>query len=51
MTGPPRLVLAPPAGGALLFGGSVTHAAQPVTAGERCVFVGSFTPTLDEDVD
>ena len=51
VTGPPRLVLAPPAGGALLFGGSVTHAAQPVTAGERCVFVGSFTPTLDEDVD
>ena len=43
--GPPTFTLAPPAGTALLFGGQATHAAQPVTAGERCVFVGSFTPT------
>jgi hypothetical protein len=31
---PPALVLAPPAGTAILFGGSVTHAGQPTTAGE-----------------
>ena len=42
--GPPTLVLTPPAGSAILFGGTVTHAAQPVSSGERCVFVGSFTP-------
>ena len=42
--GPPTITLAPPAGAALLFGGQATHAAEPVTAGERCVFVGSFTP-------
>ena len=42
--GPPSFVLTPPAGSALVFGGQLTHAAQPVTAGERTVFVGSFTP-------
>lgn len=42
--GPPSFVLTPPAGSALLFGGQLTHAAQPVIAGERAVFVGSFTP-------
>ena len=44
VSGPPVVTLAPPAGAALLFGGQATHAAQPVTSGERCVFVGSFTP-------
>ena len=34
----------PPAGTALLFGGHVTHAGMPVTAGERAVFVASFSP-------
>ena len=33
--GPPSFVLTPPAGSALVFGGELTHAAQPVTAGER----------------
>ena len=45
---PPSFVLTPPAGDVLIFGGQVTHAAQPVTSGERCVFVGSFTPAGDE---
>ena len=40
---PPALSLAPPAGTALLFGGDVTHAGQPVSAGERAVFVASFS--------
>lgn len=39
----PTLLLAPPAGTALLFGGDVTHAGQPVTAGQRAVFVASFS--------
>eukprot|EP00966_Prymnesium_polylepis_P104549 2421765-Prymnesium_polylepis.1 len=45
VTGAPSFVLTPPAGTALLFGGQVTHAAQSVVNGERCVLVGSFTPT------
>ena len=40
----PATVLRPPAGTALLFGGHVTHAGMPVTAGERAVFVASFSP-------
>ena len=40
----PAAVLRPPAGTALLFGGHVTHAGMPVTAGERAVFVASFSP-------
>ena len=39
----PGLVLRPPAGTALLFGGHTTHAGQPVTCGERCVLVASFS--------
>ena len=39
----PAIVLRPPAGTALLFGGHVTHAGMPVTAGERAVFVASFS--------
>ena len=39
----PTAVLRPPAGTALLFGGHVTHAGIPVTAGERAVFVASFS--------
>jgi hypothetical protein len=41
---PPACVLAPPAGTALVFGGLLTHAAQPLVAGERTVFVASFSP-------
>ena len=40
---PPALVLRPPAGTALLFAGSVTHAGLPVRAGERAVLVASFS--------
>ena len=40
----PATVLRPAAGTALLFGGHVTHAGMPVTAGERAVFVASFSP-------
>ena len=39
----PTLVLKPPAGTALLFGGDITHAGQPVTSGQRAVFVASFS--------
>ena len=31
------------AGTALIFGGEVTHAGLPVTAGQRTVFVASFS--------
>ena len=41
--GEPRLLLKPRAGCAIVFGGQAKHAAQPVTKGERCVFVGSFS--------
>jgi hypothetical protein len=36
-------MLAPPAGTAIIFGGNVTHAGLPVTAGIRHLFVMSFT--------
>ena len=36
--------LIPPAGTALLFVGSVTHAGTPISSGERCVLVCSFSP-------
>ena len=39
----PATTLTPPAGSALLFGGDVTHAGQAVTAGQRAVFVASFS--------
>lgn len=38
---PPTRLLAPPAGTALVFGGTVTHAGQPISAGERSVLVAS----------
>ena len=41
---PPALVLTPPPGTAIIFGGVVTHAGLPVTSGERIVFVASFIP-------
>ena len=37
------LVLKPPAGSALLFGGEVTHAGRRVESGTRCMFVASFS--------
>ena len=40
---PPSVVLRTPAGTALLFGGTVTHAGQPIRRGERCVLVASFS--------
>ena len=43
-------MLRPPAGTALLFGGDVTHAGLPVTAGERAVFVASFSSVREEQV-
>ena len=36
-------VLWPPAGTAMLFGGSVDHAGVPVLTGKRVMFVSSFT--------
>lgn len=42
-TAAPATVITPPAGTALLFGGDVTHAGQPVIAGQRAVFVASFS--------
>ena len=42
----PELVLRHRAGTALLFGGDVTHAGQPVTAGQRAVFVTSFSRAI-----
>ena len=48
----PDLVLRPPPGSALIFGGDVTHAGLPVEAGYRSVFVCSFstrTPASSED--
>ena len=43
----PFISLKPQAGTGILFGGSVVHAGQPITAGERCVLVASFSP-VDE---
>ena len=40
----PTMVLCPPAGSALVFGGTVTHAGQSVLGGKRCVLVASFSP-------
>jgi len=41
---PPSLVLIPPAGTALLFGGTVSHKGFPIHTGTRVVFVASFSP-------
>ena len=48
LRGEPTMALCPPAGSALVFGGTVTHAGQPVLSGRRCVFVASFSPASDE---
>ena len=40
----PSLVFRPRAGAALIFGGTVKHAGQPVQVGKRCIFVASFSP-------
>lgn len=40
---PPSLVLTPPPGTALLFGGTINHACMPVTTGTRTVVVASFS--------
>jgi 2OG-Fe(II) oxygenase superfamily len=48
----PDIVLTPPKGSALLFGGDVTHSGMPVTSGLRSVFVCSFstkTPASSPD--
>ena len=45
--GDPALVLVPPAGAAIIFGGQLTHAALPVLSGERCILVGSCSPASD----
>jgi hypothetical protein len=39
----PSVILRPPAGAAMLFGGHVTHAGIPVESGTRAVFVASFS--------
>ena len=41
--GKPTMVLRPPAGAALLWGGDVTHSGLPVLSGQRCIFVASFS--------
>lgn len=46
--GSPSFVLTPPAGTALVFGGSVTHAARVVVSGERAILVASFSPGAPE---
>lgn len=40
---PPTMVLKPPAGTALIFGGDVTHSGMPVEQGLRSVLVCSFS--------
>tara|TARA_B110001452_G_scaffold159833_1_gene132988 strand:+ start:533 stop:1519 length:987 start_codon:yes stop_codon:yes gene_type:complete len=45
----PTMVLRPPAGTAMIWGGSVLHSGLPVEAGQRCVFVASFSPTNTPD--
>lgn len=39
----PKVVLQPPPGTAIVFGGDLTHAGQPVLGGQRCVLVASFS--------
>ena len=39
----PSLVLTPPAGTALLYGGSTPHSGMRVTAGCRAIFLASFS--------
>lgn len=44
----PERVERPPAGTAMIWGGSLTHSALPVTKGMRAVFVGSFDLVTEE---
>lgn len=39
----PTLVLRPPPGRAIVFGGQLTHAGLPVLEGRRCILVASFS--------
>lgn len=41
---PPSVIVKPPRGTVLLFGGHVTHCGLPVEKGERIVLVASFSP-------
>ena len=41
--GAPKVVVRPPPGTAIVFGGQMTHAGQPVLGGQRCVLVASFS--------
>ena len=45
----PTAVLRPPAGTALLWGGTLIHAGAEVSAGRRLVFVASFSPRSPQD--
>lgn len=45
----PTIVVHAAAGTALFFTGSVAHAGQAITVGERAVFVASFSPTAISD--
>ena len=42
----PTIILKPPMGTAMLFGGCVTHAGVPVEEGIRVVFVASFSSSI-----
>ena len=44
----PTMALCPPAGSAIIFGGNVWHAGQPVLGGKRLVFVASFSPLSEK---
>mmetsp|Transcript_25611 Transcript_25611/g.40211 ORF Transcript_25611/g.40211 Transcript_25611/m.40211 type:complete len:289 (+) Transcript_25611:134-1000(+) len=44
----PTIILKPPSGTAMLFGGCVTHAGVSVTEGTRVVFVASFSSATEE---
>ena len=39
----PLIVLRPPAGTALVYGGRVPHAGMPVVSGQRAILIGSFS--------
>ena len=41
--GKPTLVVRPPPGTAVVFGGQLMHAAEPVSSGVRCMLVASFS--------
>lgn len=45
------MIVTPKGGTALVFGGNITHAGQPVTSGERLVLVASFSQRPDTQLD